>query len=71
MNVGYMSARYTTKGVNMLSNNIKSFIILETDDGFMVQNRSTGEYLEDDQGNNCFDVFSNANDLLEAQFYAE
>ena len=55
----------------MLSNNIKSFIILETDDGFMVQNRSTGEYLEDDQGNNCFDVFSNANDLLEAQFYAE
>jgi len=55
----------------MLSNDIKSFIILETEDGFMVQNRSTGDYLEDDQSNNCFDVLSTANDLLEAQFYAE
>lgn len=55
----------------MLNNNVKSFVILQTDEGFMVQNRITGEYLKDYKGNTCFKSISTAEDLLEAQFYAK
>jgi len=55
----------------MMNNNVQSFVILQTDEGYMVQNRITGEYLEDSKGNNCFESISTAEDLLEAQFYAK
>ena len=55
----------------MNNNNIQSFVIIQTDEGYMVQNRITGEYLKDYKGDICFKSISTAEDLLEAQLYVK
>lgn len=39
--------------------------IIETSDGFMVENFDTGEYLHDSKGNNLFDSYDYALSILE------
>jgi hypothetical protein len=38
--------------------------VTKTNDGFMVVDQSTGDYVHDEDGNNLFDLESEANKLL-------
>jgi len=44
-----------------------TYKIIETNDGYMVENQETGEYLHNHKGDNLFDSYDYALSLLETQ----